>query len=327
MHAKNGDLSQFDFLHVSTMRVAVIGAVILIPFSINNFLNKLPLLGLGSMAIIMLLLFNAWSINRGRYYQGLVFYILVPSILIFMFLTFRQQGIIGALWCYPAAIAFYAILPQERARMANVLLLAVVTPCSLYYLETALASRVIATLLSASVFTAIFIHIIYSQQEKLKSLIVTDPLTGMFNRTLLQSSLEDLIAQNNRSGIPVTLIEIDVDNFKKINDTYGHDVGDSVLKEMGKLLTSYIRQSDKVFRLGGEEFLVLLYNTDGERGTTVAEELRTMIAAQPYLPDGNVTASFGVANLVTGENWERWLKRADEKLYQAKGLGRNQVVA
>lgn len=308
------------------MRVASIGAVLLTPFCISNFLGGRLAVALGSLLIVLLLVFIGWSISRGRYYQNLVFYVLLPVIVGFMFLTFRQQGVIGALWCYPAAISFYAILPERRAWLANALLLAVVVPSSWLYIDHSLATRVIATLFGVSTFTAIFVHIIYGQQEKLKSLVVTDPLTGLLNRTLLQSTLEEVVAQNSRSGVPTTLLELDVDHFKEINDTYGHEVGDKVLVELAGLMSSNTRESDKVFRLGGEEFLILLYNTGGRKGQAVAEELREKIASHPFIQDSRVTASLGVACLNTGENWQGWLKRADEQLYLAKRRGRNCVA-
>lgn len=164
---------------------------------------------------------------------------------------------------------------------------------------------------------------IYGQHEKLKSLVVTDPLTGLFNRILLQDSLEEAIAQSQRGGVPATVVAVDIDHFKSINDSYGHDTGDKALVEIGKLMKESFRKSDKVFRLGGEEFLVLLYNTDREAGWQVAEQLRGKIAAQALIEGHTVTARLGVAELEPDMNWGQWLKRADEFLYKAKAEGRN----
>jgi len=125
----------------------------------------------------------------------------------------------------------------------------------------------------------------------------------------------------------MTLISLDLDNFKKINDTLGHDAGDDVLRGIGKLLQKRIRRSDKVFRLGGEEFLILLYETDSAQGLLVAEELRKKIESMRLLPDRSVTTSVGVATLQPKEDWRDWMKRSDDNLYRAKKEGRNRVLA
>jgi diguanylate cyclase len=125
----------------------------------------------------------------------------------------------------------------------------------------------------------------------------------------------------------MTLVSLDVDHFKSINDSLGHEAGDAVLSRLGELLRRRARSVDKVFRLGGEEFLVFLFGTDLENGKSVAEELRGIVESHDFLPDRKITASFGVATLRPAENWTEWIKRGDKNLYRAKEEGRNRVVA
>ena len=219
-----------------------------------------------------------------------------------------------------------AMLPERKAWLANAVLLAIVIPMSWNGLNHALTARVVATLLAVSVFSAIFVRIISEQQKRLQALAVTDPLTGAFNRTLLERVLDEAVQQHDRSGAAMTLIALDLDHFKAINDSLGHDAGDTVLVEIGALLRRRVRRADKVFRLGGEEFLVFLYGTGAEQAATVAESLRAEIAAHRFLDDRAVTASFGVATLQADENWTAWLKRCDRTLYRAKAAGRNRVA-
>jgi diguanylate cyclase (GGDEF)-like protein len=157
--------------------------------------------------------------------------------------------------------------------------------------------------------------------------VVTDTLTGLLNRTLLNDTLDDAIQHSARTGVPMTLATLDLDHFKTINDTLGHDAGDVVLRGIGELLRNRVRRVDKLFRPGGEEFLALLYGANNESGKRVAEELRTAIAGYAFLPDHVVTVSIGLATLLPGEDRKQWLKRSDENLYRAKAGGRNQVVA
>jgi diguanylate cyclase (GGDEF)-like protein len=316
-----------DFHSASTFWVAVAALLLLTPFSINNFYQSRYLLGAGSLAIVGILAFNAWSITRGRYYTSFTLLGLVPVVIFFLGFSLNKQGIVGALWCYPAVISFYFMLPQRKAWIANAALLVVAVPQAWVVLSPSLATRVAATLFAVSVFSAIFVRVIDAQQRRLEAQAVTDPLTGLANRTLLRGTLEQAIQQNHRTGAPMTLVSLDLDHFKSINDTLGHDAGDAVLRGVGDLLNRRIRRADKVFRLGGEEFLALLYGADAEVGQRVAEELRDAIGSLPLLPDRSVTVSVGVAALRPGEEWREWMKRGDDNLYRAKSAGRDQVAA
>ncbi len=316
------------FLHKSSLGLAAASWVILPPFVINNFIKGQTLLGIGTLAILMILAFHAWTILRhNRYYPLLILLSLIPAILCLLGLSLRNQGLIGILWCYPAVISLYFTLPETKAWIANAVLLVFTLPSAWQSFERPLATRMTVTLLLVSCLSAIFIRVITEQQQKLQAQAVTDPLTGVFNRMLLQESLDQAIHQNNRARLPMSLIAFDLDHFKKINDTLGHDAGDAILQGVGDLLKQRCRSVDKVFRLGGEEFLVLLYNTDTENSRTLAEELRESIASLASFPGCPITVSVGVATLHNGETRREWMKRSDEKLYQAKLGGRNRVVA
>jgi diguanylate cyclase (GGDEF)-like protein len=156
---------------------------------------------------------------------------------------------------------------------------------------------------------------------------ITDKLTDVYNRTLLKDFLEHAMHQANRTNVPYTLIVMDVDHFKKINDELGHEVGDNVLVQLGMFLKGFLRDSDKVFRIGGEEFLILLYNTDEANGVDIAEKIRKGIENLSLIPDRSVTVSIGVAGQSSVSDWKQWMKACDENLYAAKDMGRNRVVA
>jgi diguanylate cyclase len=319
--------NDIDFRRRSTLGVALIGLLIITPFSINNFIQDRLLLGAGSVAIVLTLMYSAWCCSRGRYSPWLTMFVLVPIILLFLSLAYQRQGIIGALWCYPAVLSFYFMLPERKAWLVNGVLLAVMLPQAWMVLEFPIAVRVAATLLAVSVFSIIFIRVISQQQDNLQALVVTDPLTGVFNRTLLRSTLKRAIQQHARITTPMTLLSLDLDHFKEINDSLGHDTGDRVLRGVGDLLQLRSRQVDTVFRLGGEEFLVLLFGADTKDGLMVAEALRKAVESLDLIPGRQVTTSIGVATLQADENWLAWVKRCDDNLYRAKQAGRNCVMA
>ncbi|MGB7249918.1 MAG: GGDEF domain-containing protein [Phormidesmis sp.] len=313
-----------DFLCKSFLRIALVCLVILPPFAINNFVQQRYLLGVGSGLIVAIFAFQTWSIvRRDRYYAALTLLGLIPTILSFLSLCLLTQGMIGILWCYPAAVSFYFMLPEKKAWLANTALLGIVFSLGWRIADPALTARMIATLLLVSIFSMIFIRVISEQQQQLKIQAVTDPLTGLLNRTLMANMLTQALEQSKRTDIPMTLVAFDIDRFKRINDTFGHDAGDAVLRGIGKMLRTRSRCTDKIFRLGGEEFLVLLYGTNAKNGQQFAEDLRLSIASLPLLPDHPVTISAGIATLNPKEDWREWMKRSDENLYRAKRGGRN----
>jgi two-component system, cell cycle response regulator len=162
----------------------------------------------------------------------------------------------------------------------------------------------------------------------LEHLALTDELTGLDNRRAAERQLERLAAQAERSGRPLSGLLLDVDRFKAVNDTFGHVVGDEILAAVARELSGASRAADVVARWGGEEFLVLLPDTDLERAQLVAERLRATVAAmETPLPAlaGEVTVSIGVAS--TTDSPRRLLVDADAALYQAKAAGRNRIAA
>lgn len=158
-----------------------------------------------------------------------------------------------------------------------------------------------------------------------------DPLTGIYNKGYLQEALEAEFKRAKALHTDFSLIFFDLDHFKKINDTYGHDAGDFVLKEISNLIrTGHLRPKDVFARYGGEEFVVLLGNTNAKAASEVAERIRAAIETHAFIYDGKrlpVTSSIGVAELRADvESAQTLLKSADKALYAAKQSGRNKVV-
>ena len=315
-----------DFRVKSSYGVGLAGAGLLTPFTINHLAQGRVLLGVGTGLIVVVMAAMAWVGHRGRYLPAVVFFGFAPAVIVFLVLSLREQGVIGALWCFPAVLAFYFTLPERQAWIANAALYAVTVPWAWSLLELTVAARVAATLLGVSVFSAIFVRVISLQQTALEEQAVKDPLTGLHNRALLASTLDHAMEQSRRTGTQMTLLALDLDDFKAINDTQGHVAGDEVLRGVARVLRSRIRRTDVAFRLGGEEFLAFLYGTDSEQGLQVAEELRAAIAAKPLISGCPITVSVGVATFDGEADWEAWLRRCDEKLYSAKAGGRNRVV-
>lgn len=162
-------------------------------------------------------------------------------------------------------------------------------------------------------------------EEEIRRLLITDKLTQSYNRLKTDETLEKEFERSNRTKIPFSVILLDIDHFKSVNDTFGHLAGDTVLVELADILKNNVRSIDIVGRWGGEEFLIILPETDNNGVTLLAEKLRTIIDQNNFTKAGKITASFGVATYNRDALPENIVSQADAALYKAKENGRNRV--
>ena len=163
------------------------------------------------------------------------------------------------------------------------------------------------------------------KNRALEILSVTDKLTGLANRRKLESALQSELLRARRYGKIFSVILLDVDHFKVVNDTHGHQAGDEVLMRLAALLTANARETDLVGRWGGEEFLIVCPETSLALVSTLAERYRVELERQDFGEIGQITSSFGVAACEEGDDVQRLIQRADQALYRAKESGRNRV--
>jgi len=168
-------------------------------------------------------------------------------------------------------------------------------------------------------------------EEKYRALSIMDGLTGLYNSRHFYRVIDEERSRGRRYGQILTLLFIDIDDFKKFNDTYGHLEGDEVLARFGRLVKRSLRETDSAFRYGGEEFVVLLPMTRKMDGVQLAERIRSAFADEKFLPqperEVGMTVSIGVAQLRETETAEEFIKRADSRMYKAKKTGKNRVVS
>ncbi len=314
------------FLIKSSLGVTLVLTVILVPFSITNFMNNQISMGLATASVAIACSVNALLSYRGRYNMVFNTYLLVPLTIFLVTYTLIKLAAPGSYWPYLLVLGYYFVLPEKRALFFNILTILILTPVALTVLEPPSAVRFTAVLLGTSLFAYNSMREIYALQGRLKEQAVRDDLTGLYNRSLLEDSLQRAVTRNQRTGVPMTMLIFDIDHFKSINDTRGHHTGDLVLRGFGDLLRKSIRKSDMAFRIGGEEFLILFHNANEERSTDVAEKLRREVELTAFLPDCEVTISAGVSGLREGMDVAVWMKECDNKLYRAKEGGRNRVV-
>ncbi|MBV4437096.1 sensor domain-containing diguanylate cyclase [Clostridium tyrobutyricum] len=173
--------------------------------------------------------------------------------------------------------------------------------------------------------------------EKMRNLIesylnllhlsITDQLTGLYNRTYLDIKASKEIKKANFNQKTITALLLDIDHFKKINDTFGHQIGDEVLKNFAEIMTSFLRNRDITFRLGGDEFIVLMPDTSINDAVMEADNLRLKVEGIQIRPDLKITISIGAAEWKYGESLDNWFMRVDKALYKGKHAGGNRVMS
>jgi len=163
-------------------------------------------------------------------------------------------------------------------------------------------------------------------EQVFRSLAITDKLTGLYNRYYFEKRAADEIALSDKYNEPLSMLMLDLDHFKNVNDMYGHQMGDDVLQKTAAIIKGATRKSDYVFRVGGEEFVVLMPNTNVDSADVVAEKIRKALEKNIHPVAGKITASLGVAERNKDEHLQDWYRRVDKALYCAKEGGRNCVV-
>ena len=162
-------------------------------------------------------------------------------------------------------------------------------------------------------------------ESELKTLATTDTLTQVFNRIKYDQIVKQEIERAKRYNHPLSLIMFDIDHFKKVNDTYGHSVGDYVLQTLTQIVKLDLRETDSLVRWGGEEFVIIAPDTDIERAEILAERVRKSAEEYKFEHAGTITVSFGVTQFTINDTEDTFIKRTDDAMYSAKRMGRNRV--
>jgi diguanylate cyclase len=226
-------------------------------------------------------------------------------------------------WAYPAIMAVFYLVRPRIAIVFVMVTVAAVAPRLIGQADTHTTTTVLITIIVMSSFAFAFSLITNNQREQLVRLATKDPLTGAGNRRALDDKLTEIVNAFKRSGSSASMLLLDLDHFKKVNDAHGHAVGDQILRRITEIINLRIRVTDSLYRVGGEEFIVVLEGQVLDRAAHLSEQLRTLVEANELVPDQPVTISLGVAELRRDETASDWLHRADEALYRAKRAGRN----
>jgi len=226
-------------------------------------------------------------------------------------------------WAYPVLVAiFYLVRPLEAITFTLVTVAALI-PSLLGDTDSHSTLTILVTIVVMSSFAFAFSLVTNRQREKLIQLATKDPLTGAGNRRHLDNKLNEIVNDYQRTATSAAMLLLDLDHLKKVNDSHGHVVGDQILKRITEIINIRIRVTDNLYRIGGDEFVVILEGQTIDHAAHLAEQLRTLVEANELIAGQPVTVSVGIAELKANESAEDWLHRADEALYGAKRDGRN----
>ena len=302
--------------------LSAVGALGVLPFAILRFaqaqwipaiVDTVIVLGLSSLGIYV------YRTQRATFASIAISIVRMAGVLTTVYVIGPQQ----INWIYPGLMAtFYLLRPREAIALA-LTTMAALMPALLSSASTLATSTVLITIVMMSAFAYAFSLITNRQREQLIQLATKDPLTGAGNRLGLDDKMTEVVNKFDRNTLPASIMLLDLDHFKKVNDVHGHAVGDQILQRITEIVNMRIRITDSLYRVGGEEFIVVLEGQDLGRAAHLAEQVRTLVEVNELVPDHAVTISIGVAELKSGETIHDWLHRADDALYCAKRAGRN----
>jgi diguanylate cyclase (GGDEF)-like protein len=328
-HRREHDGERIDELRDKRRRSAyryilLLLAVILVPIVANNIYIRQVLPAAAALLLLGILMVNILllSLNREAFLQPPV--VVVMSIALVMLSLYLGQNY-SLYLLFPMLVALPILLKTRWAVVLGVLSGLLAAPAVLTEYDRTTAAAIGISMGLTWVVSAWLVFAMTEQSRRLRGMAITDSLTGAFNRRYLELQAVKCLRDWDRYHRPASLLLLDIDHFKRVNDKFGHAVGDTVLRRLVALVQQRLRRVDILCRFGGEEFVVLLGETSGDQARHVAEELRRVVERTKILPEGGLTISVGVCDVRQVQDVEHWFKLADAALYLAKRNGRNRV--
>lgn len=314
-----------DFRFAITTLFGVVTMLFVLPFAIYRFTQGQVWVGLVDLGIVASILVGVAHAWRGgdidRVASGVVVACCIGCVLVA-----NLVGLPGLVWMYPVLLANFMLVGWRMAIAVSVLALVGILLSPGLFESRLQVLMFLVTGMVTGLFAFIFAYRTESQRQQLEALASHDPLTGAFNRRALQRELVIAIESARRHRIPYGLALLDLDHFKQINDNHGHEAGDQVLVDFTGLVRLHSRRGDRLFRYGGEEFVLLLPHAGRDALPALCGHLRARVAAELAAGDAPITVSIGAAALEPDETAAGWLARADAAMYEAKRRGRDRVV-
>lgn len=307
-----------------TLGMGVVACITILPMALLRFANDETWIGVLDLTIILVILLCMYAVLRGGDGQriGLFNALWVSASAAALAVLDLDRGV---MWIYAVIVANFMLTERRWAILISLLLTLSVLLRPSGFADTTSYFAFLMTVLMVGGFTAVFAWRTDLLSEQLASLAMRDPLTEASNRRALSARMDDATRRAG-SGQAIGMLLMDLDHFKRINDTWGHERRDAVLCQFAQLVQKNSRSYDELFRLGGEEFVLLLPGTDLEGARRHAGHLLQVVHRELLVEGHPVTVSMGVSEWQPGETLAAWLARADALMYRAKRDGRDRAV-
>ena len=320
---ENGQKRSTEELIISSSCLAI--SLIVLPFALFRLIE-----GDYRLALIDLMIFVGlsaigavtWCTGNVRTTRWLVSICSMLAVIAVVY----SKGAVLVLWLFPVMLLSFFVTKLNHACWINGMGLMALLPVILRDNDPGEVSTFFGAVFMTNVVAYIFASRTYHQRDLLAKIATVDHLTGVNNRRALSQKLKESIEIKKRSQEPIAAILLDLDHFKKANDIHGHSIGDNLLVRICHVISGNIRLTDRLYRYGGEEFIVILRGSALADALMIAEKLRIAVLQDQPLESYGVTISLGVAELEEGETAEAWLKRVDNALYESKKSGRNKTT-
>lgn len=321
-------LNQINALERSTKEYVILAmslaaALGLLPFAVHRGLtNDWPILIFDLVSIVAMLSMFIYVYKTRKTTSA-------AHVLAFMFLcteiiTVAIKGPDQIIWCFPATAAIYYLVSIRAATIMNFAAL-----CTIYLLirnhtEGVQKGAFAISFISTNIFTIVFAVRNQVQKQQLEALTLKDPLTGMHNRRSFDNYLESVDQSSRDHKQPTSMIMLDIDLFKEVNDKHGHLAGDEALVDLTTLLRTQLHYEEKLYRIGGEEFVIAPIKMDVNLTNDFANRLRKIVEHSSLNEQLGITISLGIASFDPNKTAHDWYQNTDKALYKAKNRGRNQ---
>ncbi|MDI1252189.1 GGDEF domain-containing protein [Thermomonas sp.] len=313
-----------DFRFAIISLFGVIAVVVILPFAIYRFATGQVIAGSVDLAIVTGLMAGVTYGWRGgnidRIAHGMVIFYTTGCVVLTTLV-----GTPGLMWMYPVVMTNFLLVGRMPALLVSAAAIMVLVLHGQAFDSLIERFDFFASASMVSLFAFIFALRTEAQRDQLETLASRDPLTGVLNRRAMEQELQMVIEAHRRLGTTYGLMLLDLDRFKSINDTHGHEAGDVVLVNFATLVQSGIRKLDRMYRIGGEEFVLILPGSNVRGLATICESVRARVETGLRIQGKSITVSIGAAELKYDEDSADWLARADLALYRAKRGGRNRV--
>jgi len=317
------DRFRTDFRFAMATLFGLISAIVIFPFALFRFHVGDWMVALFDLVIMMVFLSQvvlAWRFENTETVGKLAALLLTLSALAAV-IGFDQS----AIWVFAVLVANFLLVAGLYAAILSALLIGAIMLQHGAFDDPVEYWTFLSVAVLVALFSSLFAYRSNLQHESLSDLAHRDPLTGAGNRRALRQDLTRMVSLARERNFEAGLALLDLDQFKPVNDRHGHDIGDRILVEFSEIIKATLRTSDRCYRFGGDEFVVLLPGTKREGLVVAVTKLRESIRAELESPDGPVTASIGATGLLPGDTVHAWLSRADRALYRAKAAGRDKA--